>query len=311
MSILKKDYIEELASQLFTIRDVIRFGASQFEAAQLFYGHGTDNAWDEALHLTYHILHLPLTWDKNIANCRLVKEERINILELFLKRITQRLPAPYLTHQAWFAQMPFYVDERVIIPRSPIGEIILRGFQLPQIEINTVNKVLDLCCGSGCIAIAAASNFPHLKIDAVDISPEALAVAEKNVAHYHLEHQITLIASDLFSNLQNQRYDLILCNPPYVDAEEMANLPPEYRFEPELALSAGRDGLLLAKKILKEAATFLTATGCLILEVGKSWHALQQTYPQIPFLWLDFEFGGEGVLLITHSQLQQFSKLFI
>lgn len=311
MIILTEESIKTLCTQLQTVRDFIRFGASQFEAAQLHYGHGTDNAWDEALHLTYHVLHLPPTWDKNIANCRLVEIERIALLNLFHERIRRRIPTPYLIHQAWFAHMPFYVDERVIVPRSPLGEIIASGFELPSIEISEVRHVLDLCCGSGCIAIATATYFPHIQVDAVDIDTAALEVAAKNVAHYGLEEKTSLIQSDLFSTLHGRQYDLILCNPPYVDAEQMANLPNEFHFEPTLALAAGRDGLLFAKRILKEAANFLTTNGCLILEVGKSWPALQQAYPQIPFLWLDFEFGGEGVCLLTRNQLQKFAHFFL
>jgi ribosomal protein L3 glutamine methyltransferase len=296
---------EEAVAQLRTVKDLIRFGASQFVSAGLFFGHGTDNAWDEAVQLVFHVLNLPLEQGRAIANCRLVKSERQQIIDLLSQRVETRVPGPYLTHHAYFAGLDFYVDERVIIPRSPIAELIEQGFSILGEALDDVSSVLDLCTGGGCIAIAVAKLLPETKIDAVDISADALAVAQINVDKHHVNGQVSLIQSDLFTAIAGRRYDLILCNPPYVDAAEMQALPAEFRHEPELALASGQDGLDCAVKILQQAAEHLTERGILILEVGASMAALQARFPQIPFLWLEFEHGGEGVCLLTRDQLLQ------
>lgn len=289
---------------LTTVRDFVRFGGSQFERAQLYYGHGTDNAWDEALALVLFALNLSPEFSKKIAACTLTVQERKIILDLFQQRITQRIPVPYLTHEAWFAGLKFYVDRRVIIPRSPIGELLQNGLQFHDIDLEKTHKILDLCTGSGCIAITAAVQFPDAKVDAVDNDPAALQCAQKNIDTYQLGHSITLIESNLFSALASKTYDLILCNPPYVDAVAMATLPVEYNYEPNAALASGDDGLTHAHEILHNAGAHLTEHGVLILEVGASAPALQRAYPHIPFLWLEFAHGGEGVLLLTRDQLQ-------
>jgi ribosomal protein L3 glutamine methyltransferase len=297
--------LEIAINELRTFRDLVRWGASEFNAAQLCFGHGNDNAWDEALCLARHVLHLSPEEDGKIADVRLLSTERRQIAELFQQRIQQRKPAAYLTHQAWFAGLSFYVDERVIIPRSPMAELIAQGFT-PWLDEISVDQVLDLCTGSGCIAIACAMAFPQAHVDAVDISGDALAVAEKNVAHYELQDSISLLESNLFTQLPKKRYDLIISNPPYVNAVDMAQLPQEYQHEPRLALAAGDDGLDAVRVILAQAPDYLSEHGILVIEVGRSAPALEACFPDLPFLWLDLKQGGQGVFLLTAKQLLRF-----
>ncbi len=294
--------MEQIIKELHSIGDFIRWGASEFNKAELFFGHGTDNAIDDAAVLVLHALNLANEKIPNILwHSRLTSSEKQQVYNILLRRIKEAIPTPYLTNEAWFSNLDFYVDSRVLIPRSPIAELIQQGFE-PWVEPNQVNYMLDLCTGSGCIAIASAVvAFPDAKIDAVDISADALDVAKKNIETYGLNERVNAIQSDLFSNLDGKVYDLIVCNPPYVDAEELAAMPKEYHHEPRLGLEAGDNGLLLVEQILRQAAKHLTANGILIVEVGLSQKYLMEH--ELPFMWLDFERGGEGVFLLTAKQL--------
>ena len=288
--------------ELMTFRDMVRWGASQFNAAGLHFGHGNTNAWDEALYLVRYALHLSPLEDQHVIDARLLPSEKKQIAALFERRIGERKPAPYLTHESWFAGLSFYVDERVIIPRSPIAELIQQEFS-PWLDGQEVSMILDLCTGSGCIAIACAFAFPGSEVDAVDISKDALAVANQNIKRYQLEDTVHLVQSDLFDNLLPKQYGLIVCNPPYVDAQEMAALPPEYKHEPNLALAGGEDGLDSVERILKKAADYLAPEGVLIVEVGASEAAAQTRFADYPFTWLTLERGGQGIFLLTREQL--------
>lgn len=290
-------------TELSTIRDFIRYATSSFNQAGLFYGHGTDNAWDEAVGLVLHTVHLKHDVDPAVLDAALTQPEREQLFTLIEKRVEQRIPLPYLINEAWFFNLPFYVDERVLIPRSPIAELIAEQFQ-PWVEAENVRDILDLCTGSACIAIACAKAFPQAAVDAVDISADALTVANINILKHHVEDQVTLYESDLFAALENKQYDIIVSNPPYVSLEEMAALPQEYRHEPELGLTAGELGLDFAKRILAQALTHLKPQGILVMEVGNSEFALQDAFPQIPFTWLEFENDSGGVFLLTAEQLK-------
>lgn len=290
--------------ELKTVRDFIRHAASHFNASGIYYGHGTDNAWDEAVALVLHTLHLPHNVNQTVLDANLIQEERSRLFELIDQRVSKRIPVPYLTHEAWFSGMPFYVDERVLIPRSPIAELIENQFQ-PWIDPENVNSILDLCTGSGCIAIACAMAFPEARVDASDISAEALAVAKINILRHGVEEQVRLLESDLFTSLPKHKYDIIVSNPPYVSADEMLSLPPEYLHEPKGGLAAGKEGLDFAVRILREAADYLQPHGIIIVEVGNSEYALAERFPEIPFTWIDFQRGGGGVFLLTAEQVQQ------
>lgn len=298
MNINKKQAIEDL----LTLKDFIRWGYSQLNQSEVVYGHGTDNAMDEVFVLVLHALHLPHELPETYLDCRLTVTERTKISDWIEQRICRRIPTAYLTHEAWFAQLPFYVDERVLIPRSPIAELIEDAFT-PWIDPGNVYSILDLCTGSGCIAIACAYAFPDARIDAADISTDALDVARINIKNHGLEDQVQAIESDVFQRLDGKQYDVIVSNPPYVCADEMQGLPEEYRHEPRLGLEAGDKGLDIVDRILKQGNTFLNEGGILIVEVGNSQKAVMDAYPDIPFLWLDFSRGGEGVFLLTSEQL--------
>jgi ribosomal protein L3 glutamine methyltransferase len=301
---MQKEFNEALL-ELRTLRDLLRFGVTHFTKAQLYFGHGTDNAWDEMIALAFYVLNLPHSLFPEVLDTRLTLAERKSILAMMSQRIKTRKPLPYLTHEAYFAGLSFYVDERVLIPRSPIAELIEKHFS-PWMEEDRVQNILDMGTGSGCIAIACAFAFTLAYVDAVDISPEALAVARHNVTQYHLTDRVFLYESDLFTHLKGKSYDIIIANPPYVSMEEMGTLPPEYAHEPKEALAAGKDGLLYARRLLKEAVLHLENHGILILEVGQSAKALEEAYPEVPFLWLEFTRGGDGVLLLTRSQLMEY-----
>jgi ribosomal protein L3 glutamine methyltransferase len=296
-------------TELKTIRDMLRWAVSRFTEAGLWYGHGTETAWDEAFALILPSLHLSHDINPSMLDARLTSDERLHLQNQITRRINERIPVPYLTHEAWFAGLPFFVDERVLIPRSPIAELIANEFQ-PWLSAASLHNILDLCTGSACIAIACAKAFPHVQIDASDISADALAVAKINVLRHGVEDQIELYQSDLFQQLPQKKYDLIISNPPYVDAEDMADLPKEYLHEPQLGLAAGDLGIDVVLNILRHAAAFLSANGILIVEVGNSEYALAEHYPQIPFTWLEFENGGGGVFMLTAQQLLE-SQSFI
>ena len=291
--------------QFHTILDFFRFGLSRAYAESLFYGHGTDNAWDDILTLLLRSLSLPVDTDPLLFQAQLTPDEKKILCRQLERRICDRIPVPYLTNEAYFCELPFYVDERVLIPRSPIGELIMNQFS-PWIAADDVQRVLDLCTGSGCIAIACAYAFPEALVDAVDISPDALAVAERNRASHGVDDDVTLIQSDCFDAVPKASYDIIVSNPPYVPYDEMQELPAEYGHEPLLALEAAQQGLAIVHAILSKAYDYLSDYGILVVEVGHSEQALIDAYPQVPFTWLDFEKGGQGVFVLTRQQLKEY-----
>lgn len=295
-----------VATQDFhTILDFLRYGISRANAATLYYGHGTDHAWDDILALIMGTLSLPIDLDTEWLQARLTKEEKALLSRQLEQRIVARVPVPYLTHEAYFCDLSFYVDERVLIPRSPIAELIKQQFS-PWVDADDVTHVLDLCTGSACIAIACCYAFPDADVDAVDISPDALTVAEMNRQRYGLDEGLTLIESDCFANVPLIQYDIIVSNPPYVGHEEMQTLPEEYCHEPKLALETTNNGLAIVEKILFSAHAYLSDHGILVVEVGNSEEALLEAYPHVPFTWLDFEHGGQGVFLLTCEQLKAY-----
>lgn len=301
----------EFCDELSTVADVLRWSVTQFENNDLFYGHGTDNSWDEAIVLLVHFLNIDSDNLPHILQAKLTNSERIEYFTLLEQRINQRVPLPYITNQAWFAGMDFYVDERVLIPRSPVAEAIRNNLQ-PWLTTSHDLEVLEIGTGSACIACALVEQFVHqninINVDAVDISKDALEVAKINVSHHGFDTYINLIESDLFSNLDKKSYDLIITNPPYVDQSEMDALPVEFTHEPRGALAAGDDGLDLVTKILEQSAAHLNNNGILIVEVGASQAALEAKYPNLAFTWIDFEHGGEGVFILTKEQLEEYYK---
>lgn len=295
--------------ELLTLRDWVRWGASRFNEAGLFFGHGTDNALDEALALVLHALHLDHQLPPDFLDARLASGEAAAILDLFRERVERRVPAAYLIGEARFAGLDFYVDENVLIPRSPIAELIGEGFA-PWLQPDHVSSVLDLCCGSGCIGIACAYAFPDALVDLSDVSPAALEVAARNIERHGLDERVRALRADVYDGLDGERYDLIVSNPPYVSLAEMATLPEEYRHEPGLALAAGEDGMDVVSRILAGGADYLRPGGIMVVEVGASAELLMKRYPEIPFLWLDFERGGDGVFLLTAEQLEEYRENF-
>jgi ribosomal protein L3 glutamine methyltransferase len=290
-------------SELVTVRDFLRYAVSRFTAAGLSFGHGSNNAWDEAVYLTLHTLNLPLDRLDPFLDARLLQRERSALLEIYQRRCQERLPAAYLTREAWLGDHRFYVDERVIVPRSFIAELLHEQLAPWLADPAGVRSALDLCTGSGCLAILAALAFPEARVDAADLSADALHVAEHNVSDYGLGERIEVIRSDAFSALHGRRYDLIISNPPYVNAESVAALPPEYLKEPVMALGSGKDGLDFTRILLREARDHLTRDGLLVVEIGHNRAALEAAFPELPFVWLETSAGDEYVFLLHAGDL--------
>ena len=294
---------QPLIDELFTIRDWVRFAVSRFEASDIFFGHGTDNAYDEAVWLIMSSLHLPHDTLNNFLDARLTIAERLQLAEFIDQRIELHKPTAYLVKEAWLQGFKFYVDERVIVPRSFIAELLSEDLS-PWIEYpEMVESVADICTGSGCLGILLAHSFPNAAVDVVDISQDAIDVANINIQNYGVQEQVTAINSDMFSALNGSKYDLIISNPPYVDSPSMANLPAEYRNEPQLALGSGDAGLDHTHTILREAANYLNDDGLLVVEIGHNRDALLEAYPDLPFTWLEVSSGNEFVFLLSKSQL--------
>lgn len=297
----------EARTQLHTLRDLLRFAVSRFNEAGLFFGHGSASPYDEAVYLILHTLHLPLDQLQPFIDARLTTAELEQVLHIIERRAIEKIPAAYLTQEAWLGDFSFYVDERVIVPRSFIAELLREQFAPWIEEPDDIHSALDLCTGSACLAVLLAHAFENATIDAADVSHEALQVAQKNVTDYGLEHRINLIQSDLFNGngLAGCRYDLIISNPPYVNAASMATLPKEYLHEPRNALESGEDGLETTRTILRNAAGHLTDQGLLIVEIGHNREALERAFPQTPFTWLETSAGDELVFLLKRDQLPQ------
>lgn len=291
-----------MPAELRSLIDFIRYGATRFGQAGLSFGHSYDNALDEATQLVLHALHLPHDLSPTYGAARLTAEERDLVLSLFERRIRERIPACYITGEAWFAQLAFKTDPRALVPRSPIAELIESGFE-PWLGGRWVQRALDLCTGSGCIGIATAVHNPEWQVDLVDISEDALDLARENIERFQVGERVRAIRSDLFAGLHGEQYDLIVSNPPYVTHEEVAALPAEYAHEPELGLRAGDDGLDLALKILRDAPDHLTENGLLIVEVGESERALVRLLPEVPFAWVEFKVGQMGVFVVERGDL--------
>ena len=289
--------------ELITLRDWLRYAVSRFGEARIAFGHGTTNAYDEAAYLVLHTLHLPLDRLDPFLDARLTTAERERLAGIFKRRVDERIPAAYITHEAWLGEFRFYVDERVIVPRSFIAELLPDGIEPFVGDPAGVQMALDLCTGSGCLAVLLAAAYPDADIDAVDISPDALAVAQHNVAEYDLADRINLIASDLFANLTDKRYDLIVSNPPYVTALAMEELPPEFRHEPALALASGEDGLDALRTILRDAPAHLQPYGTLVVEIGHNREAVEAAFPTLPFLWLETAGAADAVFVLKREDL--------
>ena len=288
-----------------TVGQALQYCSDALDEGDVFFGHGTDNAWDEAVQLVLSVADLPLDADDGVLPHPLDQQAYERLQLLLRQRIDEHIPLPYLLGRAWFAGLAFRCDRRAIVPRSPLAELILHDFQ-PWYSGPEPKRVLDLCCGGGCIGLAVAHYFPDARVDLVDIDPDALALAAENAADLGVQQRVRILNSDLFAAVQGQSYDIVLSNPPYVDARDLASMPAEYHHEPELALGSGPDGLALTRSILANAADYLSSTGLLVVEVGNSWPALEEAYPRLPFTWLEFEHGGHGVFALTASELQDY-----
>jgi ribosomal protein L3 glutamine methyltransferase len=296
-------YFPATLAPLRTVRDYLRFAVSRFYQAELFFGHGSTEAYDEAVYLILHTLHLPIDTLAPFLDAKLTDDECTEVLNIIRARVEQRIPAAYLTREAFLGEYRFYVDERVIVPRSFIAELLRQQLSPWIFDLESITNVLDLCTGSGCLAILCADAFPNAQIDAVDLSADALDVAKRNVGDYQLQDRIKLIESDLFGKLAGRRYDLIISNPPYVDAASVAALPLEYLHEPKLALGSGVDGLDATRQILAHAAEHLTENGILIVEIGHNRDVLEAAYPKLPFTWLDVTAGDQFVFMLHRNDL--------
>lgn len=293
-----------------TVGEALQYCADQLERAGVYFGHGCDNAWDEAVQLVLTVVDLPLDADDGVLPHPVSASQWERLDALLTRRIEGRVPMPYLLGRAWFAGLEFRCDERAIIPRSPIGELILSGFR-PWYAGSAPERVLDLCCGGGAIGLATAHYFPECRVDLVDLDPEALALAADNSQFLELGDRSECLRSDLFNGLGGRRYDLILSNPPYVDARDLSSMPEEYHHEPALALGSGEDGLNITRRILASAADHLAPGGLLVVEVGNSWETLEAAYPDVPFTWVEFEHGGHGVFTLTADELQRYKASLI
>lgn len=296
--------VEDLA----TIQDMMRWAYSYFNASDLYYGHGYDNAWDEAQQLVLVALYLPADVPEAMYQSRLTLVEKERVIHLIETRLGTRQPVAYLTNSAWFCGSEFYVDERTIVPRSPIGELIMQKFA--GLIDHEPKRILDMCTGSGCIAIACAQQFLEAEVDAVDLSLDALDVAQINIERHGLAERVFPISSDLFNDIPKDKYDLIVTNPPYVDEEDLDDMPQEFHFEPEMSLGSGADGLDITKRILAQAADYLTDNGVLVCEVGNSMVHLIEQFTTVPFNWIEFKNGGLGVFSLTRVQLVEHLHLF-
>lgn len=290
-----------VVDQLTTVRDYVRWAASRFEQAELFYGHGTDNAWDDAAALILQSLYLPWNSNAEAWAATLTLAERECLVARVEARVSLNTPVPYLTGQAWFCGLKFCVNEDVLIPRSPIAELIENGFE-PWLA-SAPGQILDMCAGSGCIGIACAYAFEWAEVDLAEISEPAIAVAQKNIEQHQLQDRVRAVHSDCFNSAELGSYDLIVSNPPYVNAEDLAAMPSEFHNEPSLALGSGEDGLDFCRRFLTQAANHLNDDGVLVVEVGNSWPALEQAFPALPFTWLEFERGGHGVFVLNKQDL--------
>lgn len=286
---------------LVTIRDYLRWATSEFSRNEIYYGHGTDNPWDEAIALVFPLLRLPMNLPTDVLDAKLTLEERDLIYSAIKRRVSERVPAAYITGISWFAGLEFIVDSSVLVPRSPIAELIDNHFE-PWLA-DYPHRILDLCTGGGCIGIACASRFDDSEVVLSDISEAAIAVAQQNIEKHQMGDQVSAVCGDLFGGVDGQRFDLIVSNPPYVNDEDLSAMPAEYQAEPSIALGSGFDGLDFTRRLLVEAKDYLTDNGLLIVEVGNSWPALEQAFPDIPFTWVEFENGGHGVFILNRSQL--------
>ncbi len=300
---------DQVQNDLHSIKDYLRWVYGNFNRSDIFFGHGQDNPWDETVQLVLGGLQLPLDIPTDLYEGRLTQSERQRVITLLIARLSQRIPTAYLINSAWFCGLEFYVDERVLIPRSPIGELIQNRFA--GLVRREPKRILDMCTGSGCIAIACADYFSEAEVDAVDLSVDALNVAEFNIERHRMTERVFPLQSDLFEQLPQEQYDLIVTNPPYVDQEDIDDMPAEFHHEPMMALEAGQDGLILVKRILVQAADYLTDNGVLVCEVGNSMVHLIEQYPSVPFKWIDFKQGGDGVFALTKTQLREYGHLFV
>ncbi|TAL76333.1 MAG: 50S ribosomal protein L3 N(5)-glutamine methyltransferase [Burkholderiaceae bacterium] len=289
--------------ELFTVRDLLRYTISQFNANKLSFGHGSDNAWDEAVYLLLHALHLPLDMLDPFLDAHVLTSERERVLNLLERRITERAPIAYLTGEAWLQGHRFRVDKRVIVPRSPIAELLTEGLSPWVAEPGDVRSVLDLCTGSGCLAVLAALAYPNARVDAVDLSEDALEVANENIELFDLSGRVSALRSDLFDQMPEREYDVIVCNPPYVNAQAMETLPAEYRHEPPMALAGGPDGMDIVRRVLRDAARFMSPAGILVLEIGNERENFDAAFSNIEPIWLSTEGSDDQILLLTRDQL--------